>query len=533
MISRRKFLNKTAGGLALSLAIPSITACSGKQTFNGVITGPNAELGHRLRSMDFPPPTKTVSTSVAIIGGGISGLSAARFLKKHTDEFLLLELESGPGGNSIGGANVLSAFPWGAHYLPLPGNNDPELISFLQECNAITAFKNGSPVFNEYYLCHDPKERLYINNFWQDSVIPHEGVPTKDRDEINRFLSLMHEYKQMTGSDRKPAFAIPVEMSSQDKAILDLDNINAEQFLQQHKFGSSFLRWYVNYCCADDYGSSLQQTSAWAMIHYFAARQSKAANAPSDAVLTWPEGNYWLVKQLKKDLDSQIRPNTLAYSINIRQNNVEILAFDAAENTSQIIRADKVILATPQFINKYLLKGTSRDLDYRNFQYAPWMVANMIVNSSFNERRGEQLCWDNVIYGSDSLGYVNAMHQQVSLQSSEKVITYYKPLTNGDAVASRMNAYGKSYSDWSSEIVADLSQAHSDIDAHIREMNVWIWGHGMIRPSPGFIWGKDRRNAANAIDDRIFFAHSDTGGISIFEEAFFNGHKSARQLLGL
>ena len=114
-----------------------------------------------------------------------------------------------------------------------------------------------------------------------------------------------------------------------------------------------------------------------------------------------------------------------------------------------------------------------------------------------------------------------------------RLTVHTSPDALGDAVASRMNAYGKSYSDWSSEIVADLSQAHSDIDAHIREMNVWIWGHGMIRPSPGFIWGKDRRNAADAIDDRIFFAHSDTGGISIFEEAFFNGHKSARQLLGL
>ena len=533
MISRRGFLNKTAGGLALSLAIPSMHACSKRERPGGIITGPNAALGHRLRSMDFPPPTKTVTTSVVIIGGGISGLSAARFLKKHTDDFLLLELESGPGGNSVGGTNALSAFPWGAHYLPLPGNNDPELISFLQECNAITAFSKGSPVFNEYYLCHDPKERLYINNFWQDSVIPHEGVPSKDRDEINRFLSMMHAYKETRGSDGKPAFAIPVEMSSQDKAIVALDNINAEQFLQQRKFQSSFLRWYANYCCADDYGSSLRQTSAWAMIHYFAARQSNAANAPSDAVLTWPEGNYWLVKQLKKDLGAQIRPDTIAYSVNIRQNNVEVLAFDAAENTSQMIRAEKVILASPQFINKYLLRGVNRQLDYKSFQYAPWMVANLVVNSPFNERRGEQLCWDNVIYGSDSLGYVNAMHQQVGLQPSEKVITYYKPLTNGDAVASRMDAYSRSWSDWHGEIVADLSRAHPGIDEQISEMNVWIWGHGMIRPSPGFIWGPDRRNAANAIDNRIFFAHSDTGGISIFEEAFFNGHKSARQLLGL
>ena len=108
----------------------------------------------------------------------------------------------------------------------MPGNNDPELTRFLQECNVITGSDNGKPIFNEYYLCHDPKERLYINHFWQDSLIPHEGVPREDRDEIERFLALMHEYKQRTGHDQKPAFAIPLEMSSKDHEFLKLDTIH-------------------------------------------------------------------------------------------------------------------------------------------------------------------------------------------------------------------------------------------------------------------------------------------------------------------
>ena len=533
MISRRNFVGKAAKGIGIAALMPSLTGCVQERNFSGIITGPNAALGHRLRTMDFPEPTKTISTGVVIVGGGVAGLSAGRFLKKYTDDFLLLELEDTPGGNSVGGSNSVSAFPWGAHYLPLPGNNDPELTTFLRECNVITGFAAGKPVFNEYYLCHDPKERLYINHFWQDSIIPHEGVPGWDRDEIQRFLALMHEYKQRKGHDEKPAFAIPLEMSSNDDEFLKLDTITADQFLAEHNYRSQYLRWYVNYCCADDYGSSLRQTSAWAMVHYFASRRSHSANAPADAVLTWPEGNYWLIKQLENGLTGRIRPRTLAYSINVLKDKVEVLAFDAAENMSQRIIADKVIMATPQFINKRILRGVHRPINYDSFHYAPWMVANLTLSASLSESHGEQLCWDNVIYGNDSLGYVNAMHQQVGRERPDKVITYYKPLTDGDALSARMHAYATTYSDWKSQIVSELTLAHRDINDQIKEMDVWIWGHGMIRPSPGFIWGEDRQRAMNNIDDRIYFAHSDISGISIFEEAFYQGHKNAREVLGI
>jgi hypothetical protein len=32
------------------------------------------------------------------------------------------------------------------------------------------------------------------------------------------------------------------------------------------------LRWYLDYCCRDDYGAGIATVSAWAGIHYFASR---------------------------------------------------------------------------------------------------------------------------------------------------------------------------------------------------------------------------------------------------------------------
>jgi hypothetical protein len=159
------------------------------------------------------------------------------------------------------------------------------------------------------------------------------------------------------------------------------------------------------------------------------------------------------------------------------------------------------------------------------------MVANITTNHPLTEKRGETLCWDNVIYGSSSLGYVNAAHQQLGFHGNNKVITYYKPLLGDSVLSSRKRAHQLVFDDWKTEILADLKKPHADIEKHIQEMNVWIWGHGMIKPGSGFIWSGNRKNASTAIQNKIYFAHSDLSGISIFEEAFYQGHKAAKSAL--
>jgi hypothetical protein len=52
----------------------------------------------------------------------------------------------------------------------------------------------------------------------------------------------------------------------------------------------------------------------------------------------------------------------------------------------------------------------------------------------------------------------------------------------------------------------------------------------MISPVPGFILVKPKEASAS-IDNRIFFAHSDLAGISIFEEAFHQGINTVNTIL--
>jgi hypothetical protein len=43
----------------------------------GTLSGANEGLGHRLRHPDFPAPTETRRTTVAIVDDGVGGLSTA------------------------------------------------------------------------------------------------------------------------------------------------------------------------------------------------------------------------------------------------------------------------------------------------------------------------------------------------------------------------------------------------------------------------------------------------------------------------
>jgi hypothetical protein len=52
----------------------------------------------------------------------------------------------------------------------------------------------------------------------------------------------------------------------------------------------------------------------------------------------------------------------------------------------------------------------------------------------------------------------------------------------------------------------------------------------MILPKPGFIWGEERRAAAEP-RGVIHFAHSDLSGCSIFEEANDRGVRAAEAVL--
>ena len=163
------------------------------------------------------------------------------------------------------------------------------------------------------------------------------------------------------------------------------------------------------------------------------------------------------------------------------------------------------------------------------FSYAPWVVANVTVNQR-PQGRGASLSWDNVAYNSQSLGYILADHQSLNGHAQKKtVLTWYEPLSHIPPAEARKEALAADHAYWRKRVLDDLESMHNGITELVEQLDVWVWGHGMIRPLPGFIHGEARKKAAET-HGRIAFAHTDLSGISIFEEAFYWGNKAVRDL---
>ncbi|WP_409417888.1 NAD(P)-binding protein [Flavobacterium sp. PS2] len=526
--SRRNFVKGIGASLLL---IPFLQFCSDKIIHLLIrLSGTNHLLGHRLWIKDFPKPTSQIHIPYLIVGGGISGLSAARqFEKKGISDFLLVELEGHLGGNSSNGENQYSKFPLGAHYLPLPNFKDKELLQFLEEEKIIVGYdQKGFPVFDELQLSFAPDERLFYKNNWQDGVVPKEGN-SKDQDlEFQQFFKLMDAFREGKGKDGKYLFDIPLQFSSEDIETRSLDKITMKEWFKANNFKTEPLFNYIDYCCKDDFGLGIDYVSAWAGIHYFAGRKQDASPDKKESVLTWPEGNARLTSHLKKYTNEKRLKNHLVYEVKVENNKVITKAFDDIKKVSVEIIADKVIMATPQFVNQYLIKD--RKEYTKDFHYTPWLLATLTL-TNLSDNFSFPLSWDNVIYGANGLGYIYDQHQSLNQIQTKKVITYYYSFSSSDLRKTRKELYKKDKEYWKQFVFDDLKIAHPDIEDCTEEMEVFLLGHGMISPVPEFIFGKAKKEASRSIKNSIYFAHTDLSGISIFEEAFHHGINVVNQIL--
>jgi hypothetical protein len=132
-----------------------------------------------------------------------------------------------------------------------------------------------------------------------------------------------------------------------------------------------------------------------------------------------------------------------------------------------------------------------------SFHYSPWVVANLELDSD-PVGRGFPTAWDNVLYESESLGYVVATHQ-IDRTAPETVWTWYRPHCGPDPASARTALLAARWEDHRDEVLTDLRRAHPRIEDRLVRLDVWRWGHAMIRPEPGFLFGSDRERAAEEV----------------------------------
>ncbi|HZE90872.1 MAG TPA: FAD-dependent oxidoreductase [Rhizobacter sp.] len=528
-LSRRALL---AGAASLPLS-----ACRREARYDGGWLGAAHQRGHTLRDMQagpLPPPAVQRRAGVIIVGAGVAGLACARALARAgIDDVQVFDLEDTAGGNSRGHQIAGMACPLGAHYLPLPDDRDEALIGLLEEFG-LCRTEQGRRVYDERHLCHSPQERLFIHGQWQDGLLPVLGQTEETLAEYRRFSAATASAGQRLG------FTLPTAHTPWTAAHQALDGVTFTAWLDAQGLRSAALRTYLDYCCRDDYGAGAAQVSAWAGVQYFASRHGFRAPGSSaddgahddrEAVLTWPQGNAWLTARLAAPLHDRLHTGLLAWRVNQGRSEVSVDLWDTRLQRIERWTAAQVVLALPLFVAARLIGNPPSALPAAasHMRYAPWLAANLHLDQALDDRPGAAPSWDNVIHGSPSLGYVDAMHQSTLPYAAATVLTSYWALGGSSAAqlqANRARLLQDDWRVWAGSVVQDLALPHPDLPAKVRRVDLMRYGHAMSIPVPG-VRGSAALQSLAALGGRLQFAHSDLSGYSVFEEAFFQGNRAA------
>ena len=548
-MQRRHFLGSAAAALLAGCQPPP-------PALEFAFAGIDLERGHALRDLlaqgPLPAPTLVRRAQVIIAGGGVAGLAAARSLRlAGVHDFALLELEDTPGGNSRAGAVNGVACPLGAHYLPVPGNHAPEVQDLLEELG-LRQRVAGRWQYDERHLCHSPQERLYFEREWQEGLLPVQGVGEATLAQYRRFSQAVGAASR-AARFTMPQFAALDAKTGLAPAHQALDAMTFEAWLQQQGLDDAHLRWYLDYCCRDDYGAGMARVSAWAGLHYFASRHGfhapgEAVAEDREGVLTWPEGNGWLTQQLAAPLKAQgqLQTGTSVLRIAETRRGVEVDAFNHHSGNVERWQAPRCVVALPVFVAARVVQNPPAFLAQaaQRLQWAPWAVTNIHLNAPLADRPGAAPAWDNVIYGDSNpggLGYVDASHQKLDPRPGPTVLTYYQAL--GDVAEARQQLATQGAEHWGRAALAALAGPHPDVLQRATRVQVTRYGHAMSIPVPGvqtflsqiglqappgkrklLLNGERQRALPTPATARLAFAHSDWSGYSVFEEAFTRGH---------
>lgn len=577
--TRRDWLRQAGAGLAGGMAA-ALTGCSRPESaarpsatdldrllddtvrrLAGGWVDTSSAWGHAWRDgkLDRAPPRADAGAvrrvTVAVVGAGIAGLNAARCLvEAGIDDLVVFDLEDAAGGHARGHRLGGQPCPLGAHYLPVPDPGNLPLLAWLHGIG-LARTEHGRVRFDERHLCHAPQERLFqpaagsTAGHWQDGLLPAS-------DDTALQAQHRHLAAQIRRLAAEAGFGLPTSRVRWSAGHAALDAQSFAHWLEAEGCTAAPLRWYLDYCCRDDFGVGTGGVSAWAGLHYFASRHGLpplpatggGTDAPGagldddvdpahEALFTWPEGNAWLVQRLADGLGGRLLPAHGVTRVRSGRHDLSLEVWNARSARPERWVARQVVLALPLFAAARLLDRPPPALTALRprLDYAPWLVSNLLLDRNLFDRPGAPPAWDNVIYGSSALGYVDARHQSLRPDAAHglpPVLTHYWAL--GDELPhTRAALLHEDWRVWARRVVADLAAAHPDLPAQLRQMDLMRWGHGMLIPRPGLrghpaLQALQPTAAAIGQAARLTFAHADLSGYSVFEEAFHWGHEAAR-----
>jgi len=225
--------------------------------------------------------------------------------------------------------------------------------------------------------------------------------------------------------------------------------------------------------------------------------------------------------------------NASALQISETDEDVAVILRHNQSGHTALIRAQNVICAMPLMIAARIIAQPQRYGFSLNLPaYAPWLVSNFVLNGFPREAKRSELAWDNVVHGTQGLGYVVSTNQLIRTAKPEHTIfTAYTALNHDSPQNIRRWLLKAGEEELLAHAAQDLVPIYgSRFWQHVASVDIGIRGHGMSVPTPGYL-NRPSLLQLRQHHSRLTFAHSDLSSYSVMEEAVYWGVEAAEKVL--
>jgi monoamine oxidase len=449
------------------------------------VDGEHYEVCHQIRDgHGFGRIPVSNRHDVVIVGGGVSGLSAAYFLEQH--DFLLLEKELHWGGNAYLEEYQGQAFATGSAF-DVKGSASEQLARSL----GLRLLPIDSP---------DP------------TIVGGKWVPDTWRgglDELPYPGSVRESFKRF----RKEMLGLDIERNPKQ-----FDSVPLSKYLGG--YAPEIKEWWDAYG-PSNWGANSSEASALVAI----SELKDMASDKQDARVTLPGGNGALSRRLAETLERKHGEQMIAGAtiVAVEPENDEVRITYVHEGQLRALAARFVVMATPKFITARIVTGLSsrQSSAMKSFRYCPYPVINMIFDRRLYDRAYDTWCPGNAF--TDFIVADWVLKKAPGYHQKNYILTFYTPISEPERPKLLTEEGCRQLA---IAVLGDFQALMPEFNAHPIEIHLYRRGHPMFLPTPGTF--TKQIPAASRPLERVFFANTDSiGPVSEVAGAVEASHRAA------